>query len=105
MQTDGRIRALIAHVTIIGWLVAVVMNVSDRKDFATFYIRQFLGIQLLLILGNVLGWFPLFGGIAKWICVIAAIVLWILSIMGAYNGKREPSPFIGHFFQKWFAGL
>lgn len=39
--------AIIAHITIIGWVVALVMNSNNKSSLATFYIRQMLGLLLL----------------------------------------------------------
>ena len=44
---DGKNVAIIAHITLIGWIIALVMNGGDKKsEFASFYIRQMLGLML-----------------------------------------------------------
>lgn len=101
----GKTRAMIAHFTLIGWLIAFFMNNGDRNDFASFYIRQMLGLLILLFGGQIIMRIGFLGMLIGGVIVIASIILWVVSIKDANSGKKEPSPFIGHFFQMWFKGL
>jgi uncharacterized membrane protein len=95
---DGKTKAIIAHLTIIGWIVALVLNSSEKDDFASYYIRQLLGLSLLAI---VLSFIPVIG----WIASIVVLVFWILSLIGAAQGEKKETPVIGKYFQDWFKGL
>ncbi|MEM7484224.1 MAG: YtxH domain-containing protein [Bacteroidota bacterium] len=95
---SGKTVALIAHLTFIGWIIAIIMNNNNKTEIGSFYVRQVLGIFLVgLVLGiipiiNLIGWiFPL--------------VLWIMSLIGAINGTQKPVFLVGEHFQKWFKGL
>lgn len=33
---DGKTKAIIAHITIIGWIIAIVLNSSEKDEFASF---------------------------------------------------------------------
>lgn len=95
---DGKTKAIVAHITWIGWLIALILNSNEKDEITSFYIRQLLGIYLFSIvisfipLVNIIGW-------------IFAFVLWILSLIGSINGEMKESPVIGKYFQDWFKGI
>ena len=97
--SDGKNVAIIAHITLIGWIIALVMNNGDKKsDFASFYIRQMLGLGLSLLL---LGFIPLIG----WILGLIIVILWVMSLIGALSGEMKLTPVLGEYFQDWFKSL
>jgi len=95
---SGKTVAIIAHITLIGWIIALVMNNGNKTEIGSFYIRQVLGIMLL---GFVLGIIPLVNLIG-W---IVPLVLWIISLIGAINGTQKPVLLVGEYFQNWFKSL
>ncbi len=95
---DGKTKAIVAHITIIGWIIALVINSSEKDEFASYYIRQLLGIYLL---GLVLTFIPILG----WIASIVVLVFWILSLVGAIQGEKKETPWLGKYFQEWFKAL
>lgn len=105
MEGAGKTRAIVAHITLIGWIIAYVQNNNDKSDFASFYIRQMLGLVVLSLGVYVLSVLPIIGFVLNIIGSILLLVLWIVSLMGAVNGKKEPTPFIGHLFQIWFKSV
>lgn len=95
---DGKNIAIIAHITLIGWVIALVMNNNSKNEFASFYIRQMLG---LMIVSFLLYFIPIIG----WIINIAVMVLWLLSVIGAAGGEKKLTPVLGAYFQDWFKSL
>ncbi|NCB07963.1 MAG: hypothetical protein EOM73_07370 [Bacteroidia bacterium] len=95
---DGKTKAIVAHITIIGWIIALVLNSSEKDEFASYYIRQLIGLYLL---GIVCSFIPVIG----WIISIAVFILWILSLVGAIQGEMKESPVVGKYFQDWFKSL
>lgn len=95
---EGKNIALIAHLTLIGWIIAIVMNSNTKSEFASFYIRQVLGLGLCLL---VLNFIPILG----WILNIGIIVLWIMSLIAAAGGEKKLTPVLGPYFQDWFKSL
>jgi uncharacterized membrane protein len=95
---DGKTKAIVAHITWIGWIIALVINSNQKDEITSFYIRQLLGIYLFSLVItfvpviNIIGW-------------IAALVFWILSLIGAVNGEMKETPVIGKYFQDWFKGI
>lgn len=98
VSKDGKNIALIAHLTLIGWIIAFVMNNNTKSEFGSFYIRQVLGLGLL---GLVLNFIPILG----WIALLGVLVLWIMSLIGALNGEKKLTPVLGAYFQDWFKSL
>lgn len=95
---DGKTKAIVAHITWVGWLIALIINSGQKDEITSFYIRQLLGIYLFSLvitfipLVNIVGW-------------ILAFIFWILSLVGAINGEMKETPVIGKYFQDWFKGL
>jgi len=95
---DGKTKAIVAHITWIGWIIALVVNSSEKDEIASFYIRQLLGLYLFSIVVsfipfiNFLGW-------------LITLVFWIMSLIGAVNGEQKELPVVGKLFQDWFKGI
>ena len=97
VSTESKTIAVISHITIIGWIIAVVMNSNNKTEFASFYIRQTLLLNLISVLS-------LTSIIGRIIALVAFLFL-ILSLISALSGSKTESPFIGNHFQDWFKGL
>ena len=100
---DDKTKSIVAHLTLIGWIIALVMNQSDKGPNTSFYLRQNLGLRIIAIAGSILGMLTL--SIISTIVAIAVLVLWILSLLGALSGEQKPSPVFGDMFQPWFQGI
>ncbi len=96
--SDGKNVAIIAHITLIGWIIAVIMNSNEKNEFASFYIRQMLGLMLCSI---ILYFIPVVG----WIANLLIFVLWIISLVGAIGGEKKETILLGKQFQEWFSAL
>lgn len=95
---DGKTNAIISHLFLIGWVIALVINSNEKDEFASYYIRQNLG---LMIAGAILVLIPVVG----WILSIAIFVFWIMSLIGAAQGEKKETPIVGKYFQDWFKTL
>lgn len=98
MQNQGRTIAILAHITVVGWIIAIILNSTERSEFGSFYIRQLLGLYLLGIVGY---WIPIVGMFTG----IVVFILLIYSLIEALNDRKTPTPLIGNFFQDLFKGL
>lgn len=98
VSKDGKNIALIGHLTLIGWIIALVMNNNTKSEFGSFYIRQVLGLGLT---GLVLSFIPILG----WIVSLGIFVLWIMSLISALNGEKKLTPVLGAYYQDWFKSL
>ena len=101
---EGKTAAITSYILIIGVFIAMSMNAENKSSFASFHIRQALGLSLTFIsLGLIITNFdnPMVS-IAMWIFVS---VLWSYGIFSAINGETKPVPLLGDFFQKWFKSI
>ena len=95
---DGKTIAIISHITFIGWLVAWILNMEKKDEFASYYNRQQLGINIAWFISAIL---PVIG----WLLGVVVFVFWILSLIGAAQGEKKPTPYLGPYFQDWFKSL
>ncbi len=95
--SDGKTIAIIAHLTIIGWIIAFLMNNNNKTEFGSYYIRQTLGIFLISLVWII----PVIG----WIASILVFVLWLVSLVGALGGNKKPVFLLGEQFQEWFKSI
>ena len=98
---DGKTKAIVAHITIIGWIISFVLNSQNKEEFSTFYIRQTLGIYILAVVSSFLFWIPFIG----WLLGLVVFVFWVLSLLGSLGDSMQPTPLIGEHFQKWFESI
>lgn len=101
---DGKIAAITSYVLVVGVFIAMSMNSESKNSFASFHIRQALGISLTFIsLGLIISNFDsLMISAPMWICVF---VLWSYGMFSAINGTTKPMPLLGNYFQKWFKSI
>ncbi|MCA0131082.1 YtxH domain-containing protein [Winogradskyella alexanderae] len=96
--SDGKNIAIIAHLTIIGWVIALVMNSNNKTEIGSFYIRQMLGLSIIAFITS---WIP----ILNFLIFIVLFVAWIMSLVGAFSGEKKTTFLFGNQFQEWFKGL
>jgi uncharacterized membrane protein len=101
---NGKTVAILAYITLIGWIIALIMHNSNKTDFGAFHIRQSLGIILVAIGLSIVSSF-LHISILSWIVQIGIIVFWVLGFIGAIQGEKKLVPLLGAQFQDWFKGI
>ncbi len=101
----GKTAAITSYILIVGVFIAMSMNSGeDKNSFASFHIRQALGLSLTFIsLGLIISNFdsPMIS-VSMWIFLS---VLWTYGIFNAINGQTKPIPLLGTYFQKWFENI
>ena len=97
----GKTPAITAYILIVGVVIAISMNSEDKNKFASFHIRQALGLSLTFIsLGLIISNFDNVNiAIPMWIFIS---VLWTYGIFSAIQGHTKPLPLLGNLYQKWF---
>ena len=100
----GKTAAITSYILGIGVFIAMSMNSEDKSAFASFHIRQGLGITLTFIsLGLIISHFDsLMISAPMWIFIL---VLWSYGITSAIKGETKPVPLLGAFFQKWLSSI
>ena len=101
----GKNTAIVSYLTIIGSIIAIFMNQDEnRSEFASFHIRQALGIFLtFFLLGYPIGYFDNWMVSASfWVFIF---ILWIYGFITCLNNEMKMVPFLGEIYQKLFKSL
>lgn len=100
----GKTAAITSYIFGIGVFIAMSMNSEDKNEFASFHIRQGLGLTLTFIsLGLIVSNFDsLMISAPMWLFVS---ILWSYGIFSAIKGETKPIPLLGTFFQKWLKSI
>lgn len=99
----GKTIAIISYLTWIGTLVAYLMNNSTRSQFASFHIRQAIGLGIFSMVNSLV--------IAKYYFMLSNVVwlfilvLWVIGFIGAIQGEEKKVPIFGDYFQEWFKSI
>lgn len=111
-EKGGKTAAIVAYFTIFGSILALFLNTDENKhEFASFHIRQALGINLVFILIGVIvnGIFDFLSDVQNVMVGFAFylfyFVLWIYGFIGAVSGKKSSVPLIGNLCQNIFKTL
>ena len=102
--SEGKTIAIISYITIIGTLVAFIMNQNKHNYFAAYHIRQALGVFLTGLIVNFLQRYIDF----NWLDLLLSLgvfVLWIFGLIAAIQGEEKPVPLLGDQFQEWFRNI
>ena len=101
---EGKSAAITSYILIVGVLIALSMNSENKNPFASFHIRQGLGLTLTFItLGISISYFEsIMIAAPMWIFIS---VLTIYGIFTAVKGETTPLPLLGNWFQKWFSNF
>ena len=101
---EGKAAAIVAYLTIIGTIVAYFMNNDSKNPFASFHIRQALGIHITFYLLGIL-----VSAFDSWMIssafYIFILILWGYGLIAAIQGDENEVPALGSYFQKWFSTI
>ncbi|MBU0500825.1 MAG: hypothetical protein KJ558_05700 [Gammaproteobacteria bacterium] len=92
---DGRTIAIIAYLTLIGWIIALVLHLGNQSSLGAFHLRQMLGLMLTALVLSII---PVVG----WMLSLALLVFWVLGLVSAIQGEQKPLPLIGDLYQQAF---
>ncbi len=100
---EGKTMAIISYITLIGTIIAFVMNNSKKNSFAQFHIRQMIGLGLIALINQYT--LTRFVPIAGMVVGVGLLILWIIGFIGAIQGEEKKVPLLGVQFQDWFKGI
>ncbi|WP_372745890.1 DUF4870 domain-containing protein [Lutibacter sp.] len=101
---EGKTMAIISYITWIGTLIAYFMNNEKRNSFASFHIRQAIGISLFSLVNSVF-LLKYIGFYAAGFISLGLLILLIIGLIGAAQGEQKKIPLFGDLFQDWFKGI
>ncbi len=98
---EGKATAITSYILIVGVLIAISMNSENKNSFASFHIRQGLGLSITFIsLGLIISNFnSIMIAAPMWVFIT---VLMFYGIFSASKGSTKPLPLVGVLYQKWF---
>jgi len=102
---EGKTIAIIAYLTIIGLIIAFVMNNDKKNIFASYHIRQSLGLALTGLAIGIIGIIPILGWFIYIVGIFVLLFMWILGLLNAINGNEKPVPILGEKYIEWFKNL
>lgn len=101
---EGKTPAIVAYLTIIGTIIAYFMNNDSKNTFASFHIRQALGIHITFyLLGLLIGMFDSWLISSAFYIFIA--VLGVYGLVTAIQGEKKEVPLMGAYYQNWFSTI
>lgn len=113
-QDPGKTVALLSYITLIGLIIAFVMNgdQKNKSELGAFHLRQALGIYLtsfsMMIASLIFIMIPFIGWIISILinlCYIGIFIFWIMGFIGAINENKKPVPVLGDLYQNLFKGI
>ena len=116
VATEDRTVAIVAYLTLIGFIIALIMHSSNKTQIGAYHLRQSLGLMIsfivvwigMMIVGMILAFIPVIGWITAtllWLAFAGAMIgLMVMGVIAAVNGQQKPLPLVGPLFAKWFAG-
>jgi len=102
--TEDRTVAILAYITIIGFIIAIVMHGSKKTPLGTYHLRQALGLFITAVCCYfVLFIIPVIGWILIPFMTLAVVVFAVIGLIAAVNGQMKPLPLLGRKYESWFA--
>lgn len=102
---EGKVAAIIAYLTLVGLVIAFVMNNDKKNSFAFYHIRQSIGILLTGVVLSMLVYIPFLGWIVALVGWLLVFAMFITGLLNALNGKEKPVIVLGDKFNEWFASV
>lgn len=102
---DDKTVAIVAYLTLIGFLVAIIVHMNKKTKLGAYHLRQMLGFILTcvaaVICEVVLLFIPILGWLAIIVMWLALAVFWVMGLISAIKGQMKPMPVVGRLYQKW----
>jgi uncharacterized membrane protein len=106
---EGKTFAILSYALgLIGLPFFIVPLIMRNNEFSLYHAKQCLILWLLGVAGGVVS------GVLMVVCIgavlapivgLACLVLDVIGLMNAVNGRQQPLPLIGKWGEEWFKGL
>jgi uncharacterized membrane protein len=95
------VAGMLAYVTFIPAIIFLLIAPYNRSSFVRFHSFQCIFFSVaLFVIHLVLGFIPVLGWALSLLVSLAALVLWIMLLVKAYQGQRFKLPVIGDLAEK-----
>jgi len=113
---NGKNAAIVSYFWFIGWLIAYfAMYKNNETELSRYQLRQTLLFHLATtifswLLGALLIPLIFAGGVFGAVYLLRIVqlgflILWVIGIIGAFQGEKKPIPFIGERAQTLFTNI
>lgn len=87
---------------VLGWITGIVfLLIEPENKFVRFHAVQSICVfGILTVAGIILGLIPFIGFVISWLISILSLILWIVLMVKAYQGKKYKLPWAGDFAEK-----
>lgn len=102
---DGKMIAIISYITIIGLIIAFIMNNDKKNAFASYHIKQSLGLALTGLILGIIGMVPLLGWLIDFFGLFVLLYMWIMGLVNAMNENEKPVPILGKKYIEWLKNV
>ena len=99
---DAKRIAIISYITVIGLMIAFVMNNEKKHSYTHYHIRQSIGLCLTGFALAIFGVIPIIGWLINIVGIFFLFYMWVIALVNAINGKENPAPFLGRKYEEWF---
>ena len=101
---------IVAYMTLIGWIIALVMNGDKRgeeKSFNAFHLRQMLGLIITgiacsIVISMLVFMMPFLAMLLNLLVFGGLLAFWIMGVIAASNGQKKEVPVLGTMYQNMF---
>jgi len=97
--------AIVAYLTLIGFIIAIILNGQKKTALGAFHLRQMLKIIITGFVGAIAAWLTVFifiGIVLVPVFYIFMFIMWIMGLIAAANGEQKPTLLLGKQYQEWF---
>jgi len=95
---------IVAYITIIGLIIAIVDNKDKKDDMVSYHIRQSAGLAGMAIALFVISLIPFLGWVIYIVGIFVLLYMWIMGLVNAAKPEKKPVPLLGHKFEEWLKG-
>lgn len=81
------------------------MNNDKKQPFASYHIRQAIGLNVTGLALGVINVIPVLGWIVSIIGLFVLLYMNIMGIVNALNKKEAPLPILGKQYEEWFKSV
>ena len=97
----------LAYITIIPAIIFLLVPPYNQKPIIKFHSLQCLGLAVVWIVISMIRFMlifiPVIGWMLRpfaWVCYLVIFILWLISMINAFQGKKFKVPVIGDFAEK-----
>lgn len=97
--SEDKTAAILSYITVVGFIIAIVLQGQKKTRLGAYHLRQSLGIYLTGVVAGVLVFIPVLGWILMPAVWLALVVFWVMGLIAAAQGRMTPVPLIGQKIQ------